>query len=94
MPGWLGDAARLGDADGVRTGLGDAARLGDADGGGAGIDEGPGGLLGDGRPGLGGLPWRVTPGESHGPVSVPGAAVAAEPDGGPAGLARPGGPAG
>jgi hypothetical protein len=79
VPGWLGDAARLGDADGEGTG---------------GLDEGPGGLLSDGRPELGGLPGRVTPGESHGPASAPGAAGAVEPDGGPAGAARPGGPTG
>ena len=94
VPGWLGDAARLGDDDGEGAGLGDAARLGDDDGEGAGLDEGPAGLLSDGRPELGGLPGRVTPGESHGPVSAPGAAGAVEPDGGPAGAARPGGPAG
>jgi hypothetical protein len=103
VPGWVGDGVRLGDD--VRLGdvsgwRADAARLGDADGDGAGLDESPGGLLSDGRPELGGLPGPggppecVTPGESHGPVSAPGAAVAAGPDGDPAGAARPGRPAG
>jgi hypothetical protein len=103
VPGWLGDGVTLG--DGVRLGdvpdwRADAARLGDADGEGAGLDESPGGLLGDGRPELGGLPGpgglpeRVTPGESHGAVSAPGAAAAAGPDGDPAGTARLGGSAG
>ena len=78
VPGWLGDAARLGDADGE----------------GAGLDEGPGGLLSDGRPELGGLPGRVTPGESHGRYPRPVRRGAVEPDGGPAGAARPGGPTG